>query len=87
MISASTLLGAENAHLIRELRILENRLKGVEVQDGFVGCSPAVRRLAGVVDRAGENDATVLIEGNDWPGPPSARCFSRRSGGSSGRAS
>ena len=69
--AAVLLLVAENRRLTRRLRALEAR-RSAEVADlepaALVGCSPAVRRLSGVISRAGMNDATVLIEGKPGVG-------------------
>ncbi|MBK8980602.1 MAG: sigma-54-dependent Fis family transcriptional regulator [Planctomycetes bacterium] len=72
---AALLVVADNHRLARRLRALESRLAESGGNGGpgeapaeLIGCSPAVRRLGGVISRAGLNDATVLIEGKPGVG-------------------
>jgi DNA-binding NtrC family response regulator len=72
---AALLVVAENRRLARRLRAAEARLRdegrsvdSVEPPREIIGCSPAVRRLTGVISRAGLNDAIVLIEGKPGVG-------------------
>ncbi len=65
---AALLAVGERRRLRRRVRALEARTQTSDEVPVLVGCSPAVRRLAGVISRAGMNDATVLVEGKPGVG-------------------
>ena len=54
--------------LQRENESLRRRLNDLKSGDALIGCSPASRRLAGVLARVAESSATVLIEGHKGAG-------------------
>ncbi len=66
--AATIRLVGQNAQLRAENRSLSLRLQQQESTTELVGCSPAIRRLSGVIARASDNDATVLIEGKEGTG-------------------
>src|SRR5712675_1069149 len=71
---------------LREVRLrcgeLEHLFEGVRDGSAMVGRSPAIRRLHGVLRRAADSDATVLLEGQPGTGKSLAarivHCKSRR---------
>ena len=54
--------------LQRENETLRRRLNDLKSGDALIGCSPASRRLSGVLARVAESSATVLIEGHKGSG-------------------
>jgi two-component system response regulator HydG len=67
-VLATVALAARAGRLERENRRLRHELEDSKGDLELIGCSPAVRRLAGVVRRVAESDATVLIEGRPGSG-------------------
>ena len=65
-------LAARASRLERENQRLATKLRELTAGTEMVGCSPAARRLASVVRRIAESDATVLIEGKPGAGKTTA---------------
>ncbi|MEO6596584.1 MAG: sigma 54-interacting transcriptional regulator [Planctomycetota bacterium] len=76
-------IAVELSHLLRRSRDLESLLEGVRSGSALVGRSPVMRRLQGVLSRAADTEATVLVEGPQGSGKSLAariiHCKSRRS--------
>jgi len=79
-VLATVGLAARAGRLERENRRLASRLRELNAGTELVGASPAMRRLAGVLRRVAESDATVLIEGKPGSGKSSAAGVIRGSG-------
>ena len=67
-VLATVSLAARAGRLERENRRLEKKLRELQSGGELIGCSPALRRLTGVLSRVAETDATVLIEGKPGTG-------------------
>ena len=84
-VLATVALAARTSALERENRRLSMKLDAMSTGSEVVGCSAPARRLAGVLRRVAESDATVLIEGKPGSGKTLAaeviHKSSRRSGG------
>lgn len=62
-LCATSLLALRVHVLERENRRLAEQLQTLQWGQGLIGCSPAIRRLAGALSRAAQSDVTVLLEG------------------------
>ncbi len=84
-VLATVGLAARAGRLERENRRLTNKLRELSAGTEMVGCSPAARRLATVIRRVAESDATVLIEGKPGSGKTTAAELVHHSGRRSSR--
>src|SRR5690606_3196956 len=66
--TATLALIARGRDLQHENARLRRRLNDLRTGEALVGCSPATRRLSGVLARVAESSATVLIEGRPGSG-------------------
>jgi len=84
-VLATVALAARTSALERENRRLSRKLEEMNTGSEMIGCSAPARRLAGVLRRVSESDATVLIEGKPGAGKTMAaeviHKTSRRSSG------
>jgi two-component system nitrogen regulation response regulator NtrX len=67
-VLATVALAARTSALERENRRLSRKLEAMNTGFEMIGCSAPARRLAGVLRRVAESDATVLIEGKPGAG-------------------
>ena len=67
-VLATVALAARTSALERENRRLSRKLEAMNTGSDMIGCSAPARRLAGVLRRVSESDATVLIEGKPGAG-------------------
>ena len=67
-IMTTVALASRAGRLERENRRLQRKLRDLQNGGELVGCTPALRRLQGVLSRVSETDATVLIEGRTGSG-------------------
>ena len=58
----------ERTELLRSNRSLKKRLDTLSIPEGFVGQSPALRRVLDLLGRVADTDATVLIRGESGTG-------------------
>ncbi|MEM7199861.1 MAG: sigma-54 dependent transcriptional regulator [Planctomycetota bacterium] len=71
-VLATVGLAARAGRLERENLRLSRKLRELATGSELVGCSPSARRLASVLRRVAESDATVLIEGKPGSGKTTA---------------
>jgi two-component system response regulator HydG len=67
-VLATVTLAVRAGRLERENRRLVRKLEALNAGQGMVGCSTLARRLAGVLRRVADSEATVLIEGKPGSG-------------------
>jgi len=79
-VLATVKLAARAGRLERENRRLARKLEALNAGQGLVGCSTVFRRLASVLRRVAESEATVLIEGKPGTGKTMAAEMIHRSG-------
>ena len=79
-VLATVTLASRTSRLERENRRLSRKLEAINAGQGMVGCSAVMRRMAGVLRRVSESDATVLIEGQPGTGKTMAAEQIHRSG-------
>jgi DNA-binding NtrC family response regulator len=58
----------ERTRLLRDNRQLQKKLDDLDLAPGFVGHSPALRRVLDLIARVADTDATVLIRGESGTG-------------------